>query len=107
MGTKSRRKGRHAEQQLVLRAKEAGLPARRTWQTASSDDPKERLTDVVIGAERIQSKRLKKLPKLLQDGLEGVDALAVREDNGGWLVVVTLDRYLEFLKGEQCPAEEK
>src|SRR5271167_4431685 len=97
MGLKSRRKGRRAEQEIVVLAHAAGLPAKRTWHTAQDADPLVRCCDVMICGLRAQVRVRTDGFKALYDALEGVEIAFLRADRQPWIAVLPAERLLALL----------
>ncbi len=97
MGMKSRRKGKTAEREIVSLARLHGLEARRTWQSAQHDDPRERACDVTITGRRCQVKVSADGFRQLYAGLESVDILFARSDHHRWLAVLDGEKFLKLL----------
>ncbi len=98
MSTKSRRKGRTAEQELVRLGREHGLSAVRTWTCAQNFDPSVRACDLTIESLPHQAKIKAKGFKFLYDGLQYVSGLILRRDRDEWLVCIRLSLYLQLLR---------
>lgn len=98
MGAKSRRKGKSAEREIVSLAREHGLTAVRTWQTAQSPDPVTRKCDVRVAGRSFQVKVSANGFKKLYDELEDVCGFFLRRDRGEWLVVLRAEDYLQLVR---------
>lgn len=98
MGSLSRRKGANAEREVVNMAREHGLTASRTWETAQCPDPTVRACDVKIEGQPFQCKFKASGFTPLYEGLEGVAGLFVRQNGGQWLVVLDAQDFLSYLK---------
>lgn len=100
MGKASRDKGGRFEREVVNRAKEMHLAARRTALSGALEHEK---GDVLItpgfASEPLvgECKRRAGLPVIFRE-LGDHDFLAVREDRGEALVVIRLDTFLELLQ---------
>lgn len=90
----AKEKGKRTERELVRIFKKAGLNAKRVPLSGSTDFAK---GDVVVEDLVIEVKRRKKGFKKLYDWLEGFDALAIREDKKGFLIVLPLEKFVELL----------
>jgi hypothetical protein len=101
MGAFSRSKGRRAEQEVVLLARQHGLEASREWQNAQSADPTVRRCDCLIGNKRAQVKVAADGYSKLYAGLQDVELLFVRSDRQPWLCVLRAEKFLELLKGNK------
>src|SRR5271154_2765468 len=106
MGLKSRRKGRRAEQEIVVLAHAAGLPAKRTWHTAQDADPLVRCCDVMICGLRAQVRVRTDGFKAVYDAMDGVEIAFVRADRQPWLAVMSASRVFELLKCEGGSGED-
>jgi hypothetical protein len=101
MGLKSKRKGRRAEQEIVVLAHAAGLPAKRTWHTAQDADPLIRCCDVTICGRRAQVRVRASGFRAVYDALEGVEIAFLRSDRQPWLAVMSATRVFALLKSEK------
>jgi hypothetical protein len=92
----SKRKGNLHEQTLVKQAKESGLPAKRAYGSNGESLGYHAEVDLVVAGKRIQAKIRKSIASFLQPS-ENVDAVAIRQDRGDTLVVVTWWEYLDLI----------
>jgi hypothetical protein len=97
VGAKSRNKGKRGEREVVALARQHGLHAERTWQTAQAPDPTTRSCDVEIEGEPFQVKIQSDGFSRLYHELEGVRGVFLRCDRGEWLVVLRAGDYLRLL----------
>lgn len=107
MGKLSRAKGKRGEREVVALARQAGLAAERTWETAQSANSAQRACDVRIGPHRCQVKLRRTGFGPLYAALVDVDFAFVRTDNREWLAVLPADRLLALLKvAEDAPCRK-
>lgn len=93
----SKRKGNSFERSLVNIARESGLTAQRAYASNGESLGHHAEVDLVIADKRIQAKRRKSIASFMQP-TENVDAVAIRQDRGETLVVVTLWEYLDLVR---------
>jgi len=99
----SRRKGNRFELSLVNSAKESGLDAKRAYGSNGEALGHHPEVDLVVAGKRIQAKRRKALASFMVPS-ENVDAVAIRQDRGETLVVLTWWEYLDLIAGaKQTP----
>lgn len=98
LGSLSRTKGKVGEREVVNMARECGLEAERTWQTAQCPDATTRACDVTVAKMPHQVKFYKRGFAALYAGLEGVAGLFVRENGREWLAVIPAETYLALLR---------
>lgn len=96
-GLKSRNKGKLAERRVVNLAKAAGLPARRTWETAQAGSEKP-CCDVVVAGLECQVKCRAHGYGNLYDHLREVDFAVVKRDHKEELAVLTYRALLYLLQ---------
>jgi hypothetical protein len=77
MAPGSRNKGKRGEREVVALAKQHGLQAQRTWQTAQSASPSERTCDVRIEGRTAQLRIRADGFGLVYDALEAVEIAGV------------------------------
>jgi len=96
-GRRNRQRGAEFEREVVNAALAKGLDAERVQGRAGAarlGDP-----DVIIDGDiTLECKRRKSLPGYLTDWLDGVDAAVIREDRGKAVVVMSLDKWLCWVK---------
>ena len=92
----SKRKGNNFERELVSEAHQAGLSAERAYASNGKSLGHAEDVDLVVAGKRIQAKRRKAIAAFLRPS-ETVDAVAVREDHGETIVLVTWWEYLELI----------
>ncbi len=97
-GLRSRVKGKRAEREIVALAREHGLDAERTWQTAQAADPAARACDVLIAAKRAQVRVARRGFERLYGALDGVAFAFLREDRRPWLAVLPAEELLALLR---------
>jgi Holliday junction resolvase len=92
----SKVKGNTYERELVNEAKSIGFSAKRAYASDGRSLGLHETVDLIIEGKKIQAKRRKKIASyILPD--EHVDAVAVRQDRGDTLVVITLKEYFSLL----------
>jgi hypothetical protein len=97
-GLRSRRKGKRGERELVALARQHGLEAKRTWQTAQADDPRARACDVLIAGRAAQVKIAARGFERLYEALDGVALAFLRQDRRPWLAVLPARELLAMLR---------
>lgn len=90
-------KGSGFEYELVNKAKEIGIDAKRAYSSDGRALGEVKEVDAIIGGVRVQAKRRKALPKYLKID-EGVDVVVFREDRGETYALVKWDKILELIK---------
>jgi hypothetical protein len=93
----SKIKGNTYERELVNAAKEAGLDSKRAYASDGRSLGLHETVDLLIDEKKIQAKRRKSIAAFMQP-TEHVDAVAIRQDRGETLIVITLNEYLELIK---------
>lgn len=96
----SKRKGNAFERELVKQAQDSGLEAKRAYASNGEALGHHAEVDLVVNGKRIQAKRRKALASFLRPS-EHVDAVAVRQDHGETLVLLTWWEYLELIAGNK------
>ena len=96
----SKRKGNTYERELVKQALASGLESKRAYASNGEALGWHATVDLLVGSERVQAKRRKALAAWMRP-TEHVDAVAVREDRGETLVVLTWWKYLDLLKAAE------
>ena len=99
----SKRKGSTFERQLVNQARESGLDAQRAYASNGEALGEHAEVDLMVESKRIQAKRRKSIATFLHPS-EHVDAVAVRQDRGETLIIMTWWEYLDLLKEAGCVA---
>ena len=97
MSHPSKVKGNSYERELVAKAKELGLDAKRAWGSNGASLGKHPEVDLTIDVYDIQAKRRKALPAYLQVP-DCCDAVIFRQDRGTTLVLMELDEWLSLIK---------
>ncbi len=97
MGLKSQQKGKRGEREVVALARQHGLTAERTWQTAQAIDPTLRRCDVLVAGHKAQVKVAANGFKSLYEVLEGVELAFLRADRSPWLVLLPAGEFLRLL----------
>lgn len=98
MGAKSRQKGKRGEREIVALARELGLDAGRTWQTAQAPDATARNCDVLVEGESYQCQVEADGFRRLYRELEGVAGFFCRADRRPWLAVFEARRLFGLLR---------
>ena len=93
----SKIKGNAYERELVNTAKEAGLDSKRAYASDGRSLGLHEIVDLLIDEKKIQAKRRKSIAAFMQP-TQHVDAVAIRQDRGETLIVITLNEYLELIK---------
>ena len=93
----SKVKGNAYERELVNQAKLSGIDAKRAYASNGESLGMHAEVDLVVGGKRIQAKRRKSLASFMRPN-ENVDAVAIREDRGDTLIVISWAEYLELVK---------
>lgn len=99
-GRNNRRRGGNFERELVKEFESYGLRCDKVPLSGATSYAKGDL-DLYPGFDpeivyKGECKRKKSLPKFLTENLEGNDFLALREDRGKTLIVITLERFAEL-----------
>lgn len=100
----SKVKGNKFERELVHIASASGLPSKRAYASNGEALGHHAEVDLLIGQKRVQAKRRARIASWLKPSVH-VDAVAVREDRGETLVVLTLWEYLDLVKGAANDAD--
>ncbi len=96
MGKYERTKGINAERELVHLLEDLGVQAHRVPLSGAMANYKD---DIILEDEStVEVKRRKKLPKILKEMLISADYGMIREDRGGWLVVMDLKKFAALLE---------
>ena len=98
----SKRKGNLFEQTLVSQAKDSGLDAKRAYASDGQSLGEHAECDIKVGGKRIQCKRRKSIASFMQPN-HHVDAVAIRQDRGETLIVMTWWEYLDLVASAQRP----
>ena len=93
----SKRKGNGFERELVNQAVDSGMEAKRAYASNGESLGHHAEVDVVVAGKRVQAKRRKAIASWLRPS-DHVDAVAVREDNGDTLVILTWWEWLDLVK---------
>lgn len=96
----SKIKGNQYERELVNQAKDFGLDSKRAYASDGRSLGLHETVDLLIGQKKIQAKRRKSIAAFMKP-TEHVDAVAIRQDRDDTLIVITLDEYLNLLKGNE------
>ena len=97
MPSPSKQKGNRFEREIVNKAIQSGLTAKRAWGSNGAALGMHEEVDLVIGKEpeiKIQAKCRKKLASFLQPS-EHVDAVICKQDRGETLIILRLEDWLE------------
>jgi hypothetical protein len=96
----SKNKGNGYERELVNAAKDAGLESKRAYASDGRSLGMHETVDLLIDDKKIQAKRRKSIAAFMKP-TEHVDAVAIRQDRGDTLIVITLQEYFELIKGSK------
>ena len=110
MGSKSRRKGRRGELEVVNLHTEVHVPARRRQAPGLPDAPDDPdvLVAELLSAEVKRRKSAAGCWGQVREWLQGHDLLFMREDGADWLVVMPVEWYKAFLAcwyGDGAPTD--
>ena len=97
MPSPSKQKGNRFEREIVNKAVQSGLTAKRAWGSNGASLGMHEEVDLVIGKEpeiKIQAKCRKKLATFLQP-TEHVDAVVCKQDRGETLIILRFEDWLE------------
>jgi len=97
MTSPSKVKGNTYERELVNQAKDAGFDSKRAYASDGRSLGLHETVDLLIDGKRIQAKRRKKIASFMMPD-EHVDAVAIRQDRDGTVIVITLEEYFKLLK---------
>ena len=107
MASPSKAKGNRFEREIVNKAIQSGLTARRAWGSNGASLGMHEEVDLIIGKEpkiKIQAKCRKSLASFLQPS-EHVDAVVCKQDRGETLVILRLEDWLEYQFITRMPEE--
>ena len=96
----SKTKGNSYERELVNEAKALGFDSKRAYASDGRSLGLHGTVDLLIDDKRIQAKRRKSIAAFMKP-TEHVDAVAIRQDRGETLIVMTLPEYFDLLKERQ------
>jgi Holliday junction resolvase len=96
----SKNKGNTYERELVNQARDAGFESKRAYASDGRSLGLHETVDLLIEDKRIQAKRRKSIAAFMKP-TEHVDAVAIRQDRGETLIVITLQEYFELIKGSK------
>ena len=97
MPSPSKQKGNRFEREIVNKAVQSGLTAKRAWGSNGAALGMHEEVDLVIGKNpeiKIQAKCRKKLATFLQP-TEHVDAVVCKQDRGETLIILRFEDWLE------------
>ena len=97
MPSPSKQKGNRFEREIVNKAVQSGLTAKRAWGSNGAALGMHEEVDLVIGKNpeiKIQAKCRKKLASFLQPS-EHVDAVVCKQDRGETLIILRFEDWLE------------
>ncbi len=97
MPNRSKQKGCRYEAELVSRATNSGLSAKRAWGSNGAALGLHPEVDCVIAGYKVQAKRRKSLPQWMRPSDE-VDVQAVREDHGETFIIMSEWDWHDLLK---------
>tara|TARA_R100000329_G_C7544052_1_gene192109 strand:+ start:320 stop:634 length:315 start_codon:yes stop_codon:yes gene_type:complete len=100
----SKAKGNRLERDVVNKLKESGIKAKRSWGSDGRSMGMAEEVDVVIEHNNrklaCQVKARKKLSKVVRPNTEVIDCQVIKEDRGKIFFVITIDTFINLLKGE-------
>jgi len=96
----SKRKGNAFEREIVHKARERGLEAKRAYASNGQSLGHHEEVDCLVAGYRVQAKRRKKIAAHLIPS-EHVDCVITRPDRGETLVVIRIEDWLELLNGDR------
>ena len=97
MPSPSKAKGNRFEREVVNRAIQSGLTAKRAWGSNGASLGMHEEVDLIIGKEpqiKIQAKCRKSLASFLQPS-EHVDAVVCKQDRGETLIILRFEDWLD------------
>ena len=97
MSSPSKAKGNRFEREVVNKAIQSGLTAKRAWGSNGASLGMHEEVDLVIGTEpqiKIQAKCRKSIASFLQPS-EHVDAVVCKQDRGETLIILRLEDWLD------------
>ena len=97
MPSPSKAKGNRFEREVVNKAIQSGLTAKRAWGSNGASLGMHEEVDLIIGREpeiKIQAKCRKSLASFLQPS-EHVDAVVCKQDRGETLIILRFEDWLE------------
>lgn len=97
MTSSQKNKGNGYERELVNQAIENGFESKRAYASDGRSLGLHETVDLLIGDKKIQAKRRKKIASFMLPD-EHVDAVALRQDFGKTVIVITLEEYFDLLK---------
>ena len=98
MPSPSKQKGNRFEREIVNKAIQSGLTAKRAWGSNGVALGAHEEVDLIIGKEpriKVQAKCRKKLADFLQPS-EHVDAVVCKQDRGETLIILRFEDWLEY-----------
>ena len=107
MPSPSKQKGNRFEREVVNKAIQAGVTAKRAWGSNGASLGMHEEVDLVIGKEpeiKIQAKCRKTLASFLQPS-EHVDAVICKQDRGETLIILRFEDWLERKFIDSMPEE--
>jgi hypothetical protein len=96
----SKDKGNRFERELVRQAIQSGLTAKRAYASDGQSLGAHPEVDLIVAGKWIQAKRRKHIADYMQP-TQNIDAVAIRQDHGETLVVLTWWEYLDLVKGKE------
>ncbi len=104
MGRSQKQKGNRVERKIVKLFNENGFEAKRTWGSSGRSMGLDDEVDVVLASGTqvkdiyLQVKGRRKLAEYVKPKENVIDAQILVEDRKSPLVVITFDKYIEYLK---------
>tara|TARA_R100000808_G_C2139329_1_gene147272 strand:- start:1069 stop:1401 length:333 start_codon:yes stop_codon:yes gene_type:complete len=93
-------RGNNLEREIVNKAKDKGLSAKRAYASDGRSLGKSEVVDVIVEGYTVQAKRRKKIAQWLYPENHGddVDVVCTRMDRKEPLIVMPLEEWLELIK---------
>ena len=93
-------RGNNLEREIVNKAKDRGLSAKRAYASDGRSLGKSEVVDVIVEGYTVQAKRRKKIAQWLYPENHGddVDVVCTRMDRKEPLIVMPLEEWLELIK---------
>lgn len=110
MPHKNKIRGNNLEREIVNKAKEKGLSAKRAYASDGRSLGKSEVVDCIVEGITIQAKRRKKIAQWLYPDFHGddVDIVVTRMDRKIALAIVPLDDWIKLIKmKKECDENNK
>jgi Holliday junction resolvase len=100
----SKAKGNRLEREVVNKLKENNIAAKRSWGSDGRSMGMDEEVDVLIEHKNhklaCQVKARKKLGQVVRPNTDVIDCQVIKEDRGKIFFVITLDTFVNLIKGE-------